>query len=488
MPGENHIIGVPYSASGLTRTRSVYQYDYGQVLSLDGFPEGMLPETFEMHFATEGGWSVTVLGQDGRVSVPDACLRKWQTVKAWLFLHDTENDGETRYAVEIPVRPRAQVMAQSPAPVLQDAVTRAVAALNAAVARTGDSLAAAEAARDEAEAAASMAAASSAEAARAAAAEAEKTGKEISALKSRISVLPLISESGVRDPDLDIADAGGNVLARFSGGHIFTKNFDSSGIYRATDNASADFDISDPYGNVILRLKDGHIQTGGFNSETDTRRWAGKIWTVIGDSLSRAPSRTARHYHEYIAERTGITVVNLAQSEGGYYAKPGDRTFRKQAELIPARSDVITVFGSGNDVQQIAAGTIPLGSAADTEPSTVCGCVNITIGNIFARSPLANLGMILPTPWYKTDGNTDWTPGNPGNVMETYCAALTEICRRRSVPFLDLYHGSGLRPADPAFRAAAYSRDGGGGIHPDERGHILIAAKIRAFLDSLLYC
>ena len=82
MPGENHMIRVPWSASGHTRTRSVYQYDYGQVLSLEGFPEGMLPEIFEMHFSSDGGRSVSVLGKNGEVSVPDICLRKWQAVKA----------------------------------------------------------------------------------------------------------------------------------------------------------------------------------------------------------------------------------------------------------------------------------------------------------------------------------------------------------------------------------------------------------------------
>ena len=135
MPGQNHMIRVPWSASGHTRTRSVYQYDYGQVLSLEGFPEGMLPEIFEMHFSSDGGRSVSVLGKNREVSVPDICLRKWQAVKAWLFLHDTEDDGETRYAVEIPVRPRALIPAENPEPVPQDAVTQAVAALNAAVVR-----------------------------------------------------------------------------------------------------------------------------------------------------------------------------------------------------------------------------------------------------------------------------------------------------------------------------------------------------------------
>lgn len=127
---ENHIIPVSFKSGGRTITRSAYQYDYGQVLQFVGF-EG-LPETFEVHFSIGRGKSVTMIGTDAVVDVPDECLQAGEMVTAWLFLHDSDSDGETRYVIEIPVKYRAEITNQRPRPVQQDAITRAIAALNKA--------------------------------------------------------------------------------------------------------------------------------------------------------------------------------------------------------------------------------------------------------------------------------------------------------------------------------------------------------------------
>lgn len=147
----HHIIPVTYSGSGSYRTRAVYQYDYGQILSFDGFD---LPDAFEVHFHTGGGESVTVIGHDDQVAIPDSLLQIQRTVTAWLFLHDTEDDGETRFVVEIPVRGRSAITDEEPTPVEQSAITQAIAALQTAVTKTEAAQDAAETAADEAEAAA----------------------------------------------------------------------------------------------------------------------------------------------------------------------------------------------------------------------------------------------------------------------------------------------------------------------------------------------
>ena len=63
---DNHIITAKYNRDGYTRTRVAYQYDYGQVLKLDGFGD-MLPNAFEMHFSIGGGEAITRIGQNGEV-------------------------------------------------------------------------------------------------------------------------------------------------------------------------------------------------------------------------------------------------------------------------------------------------------------------------------------------------------------------------------------------------------------------------------------
>ena len=66
--------------------------------------------------------------------------------------------------------------------------------------------------------------------------------------------------------DLDIADEDGNVVARFEGGNIKVKNFDSSETTKTANGAAGDLDICDESGNIVARFKDGNIKTKNFDS------------------------------------------------------------------------------------------------------------------------------------------------------------------------------------------------------------------------------
>lgn len=205
----------------------------------------------------------------------------------------------------------------------------------------------------------------------------------------------------------------------------------------------------------------------------DTSKWSGKKWVCIGDSLTEVNIRTTMHYHDYVAEATGISVVNLGVSGTGY-AK-GSNTFNSRIDSVPTDADVVTIFGSGND---LSAG-IDLGEITDTGTETLCGCINTTIDSLIARMPAVQLGVVTPTPWVGQQ------PG-AGKPMEAYANAIVEICKARSIPCLDLYHCSNLRPWTEEGRAACYSKDDGNGVHPDETGHKLIAPRFKVFVESLL--
>ena len=136
--------------------------------------------------------------------------------------------------------------------------------------------------------------------------------------------------------------------------------------------------------------------------------------------------------------------------------------------------DVITLFGSFNDL----GSGLPTGTASDSTTATKAGCINITLDNLFSIKPLAIVGVVTPTPWETA------YPGD--TAADNYVNVLKEICQKRGIPCLDLYHESLLRPWDATFRSLAYSRDGGYGVHPDENGHKMIAPRFEAFLDRLL--
>lgn len=226
----------------------------------------------------------------------------------------------------------------------------------------------------------------------------------------------------------------------------------------------------------------------------ETREWTGKKWAAVGDSLTYDEYvTTTAYYHDHIAEETGITVVNMGQGGTGYKRTfdTGDGyAFYQRILNVPTDADVITIFGSGNDLSTTYE-TYGLGEATDTGTDTICGCINTTLDNLFSVYPTANVGIIMPTPWKAFYPSATEADGKAYR-MTLLCQRLKAICESRSIPYLDLYHGSGLRPWDKAFRDAVYTKDDVesdgelGGVHLDENGHKIIATKIRAFLNTLL--
>ena len=113
------------------QTSPLYQYDYGQILKIVGID---LPEAYEVHFSNQPhGTATTQIGNANGVTIPDTYLTSGNPVYAWIYLHTGANDGETEYQITIPVIPRSSISNATPTPVQQDAITEAIAALNAAV-------------------------------------------------------------------------------------------------------------------------------------------------------------------------------------------------------------------------------------------------------------------------------------------------------------------------------------------------------------------
>lgn len=207
--------------------------------------------------------------------------------------------------------------------------------------------------------------------------------------------------------------------------------------------------------------------------------WTQKKWVVIGDSLTQNNQTTTKHYFDYIIEETGISVVNMGVGGTGYANPNGTAgNFVDRMASVPTDADVYTIFGSFNDYTY---NDLPIGSATDSGTATLCGYINAAFDALFARVPLANLGVIAPCPWVSINQVT-----SSGTFGKDYCDALKACCERRSIPFMNLYTESGLRPWDSDFVSLAYTKDAAHGVHPDETGHAILAPKFEAFLDKLL--
>lgn len=239
--------------------------------------------------------------------------------------------------------------------------------------------------------------------------------------------------------------------------------------------------------NAVIKIITGY-------ATSDKYPWVNKKWVVVGDSLTQVNEATSIHYFDYIADDSGITPYNMGVGGTGYCrGYDSNRAFYQRISAVPTDADVVTVFGSGNDmniaVMPIFDGKTwaeALGTFSDTGTDTICGCVNTFFDNYFAIMPTVPIGIIAPTPWmsYPTTLLTN-------NRFEDYTNVLKQIADYRGVPFLDLYHHSNLRPENEANRNACFygraSLDGNGdGVHPNELGHKIIAPKIYEFVKSLL--
>lgn len=205
----------------------------------------------------------------------------------------------------------------------------------------------------------------------------------------------------------------------------------------------------------------------------------GKKWVAVGDSLTEKNVSAISNYTDFISALNNMEIVNKGVGGTGYMRDAeNNRAFYQRAATIPD-CDIITIFGSGNDLANYSS----LGDITDSTTSTICGCMNETFDIIFENHPTTPLLVIAPTPWA---GNTpDMTTG-----MSLYCEKLASICSRRGIAYLDLFHHSGLRPDDTNQRDLVFyngSLDGHGDyVHPNKLGHSIIAPRIMQAMESVM--
>lgn len=122
---------VTFTRGTLAQATPLWQYDYGQVLEINGLD---LPATYQVHFCNcTDTQTITVLGNADGVLIPDNLLQTGKTVIAYIYLHTGADDGETEYKITIPIRTRPAPSDIPPTPEQQSALDEAIAALNSAV-------------------------------------------------------------------------------------------------------------------------------------------------------------------------------------------------------------------------------------------------------------------------------------------------------------------------------------------------------------------
>ena len=248
-----NIIAASFGGATVCRTSPAYQYDYGQLLT---FPDLELPTAFECHFSnTERGTSVTQIGANNVVTIPDTMFQTGAYIYAWVFLHTGEDDGETEYMAVIPILKRAQPTDDVPTPVEQSAITQAIAALNAAVEQTGEDVA--DAAASAAAALASEQAAAASEV-NAAASESAAASNAAAAATSAISAAQSERNAAASEANAVVSASEAYTSAEraeqaaTTAGYLDVEIVNGRLIYTRTDAVDVDFELEN--GRLLMEV------------------------------------------------------------------------------------------------------------------------------------------------------------------------------------------------------------------------------------------
>ena len=268
-------------------------------------------------------------------------------------------------------------------------------------------------------------------------------------------------------------------------------------LIRATSPLPSEEDVKEMFANTVVTFQYSmtdpqpfyknieSINGVGLCASNISNLYKGKKWVCVGDSLTERNSHSTKFYHDFIKEWLGFTVVNMGVSGTGYKTRDDvaspttEGAFYQRVTQISSDADVVTIFGSFNDITQGHT----LGTPSDTGTATICGCINTAIEAIYTINPGMKLGIISPCPW------KEMNPSNADAVA--YVEALETICKNNSIPFLNLFYESGLRPWIREVRDLVYDLDAQTdgdfhGTHPNAIGHEMIASKMKMFIMSLI--
>lgn len=131
----SNIIEVYPLAGKTAHTAPAWQYDYGQILRINGIA---LPASYKAEFSNTGrGDAISTVQTTAEILIPAHFLTSGSPVYIWLVVVD-EQSRTTEYALQVPVAPRAKPIYTEPTPEEQTAMDQALAALNAGVAEVRD--------------------------------------------------------------------------------------------------------------------------------------------------------------------------------------------------------------------------------------------------------------------------------------------------------------------------------------------------------------
>ncbi len=215
----------------------------------------------------------------------------------------------------------------------------------------------------------------------------------------------------------------------------------------------------------------------------------------LGDSITEGVGVTDIpncRYDNRIAKMLELSTVNnysIGGSRLAHQSYPSanpryDLCFCGRAYDMDVTADMVVVYGGVNDYIH---GDAPFGEIKDTIPTTFCGSVYFLMN--FLRETYKNKPIIFMTPsrCFLRREVDDLIPSVhaakrvAGKPLKDYVDVILETAKQFDIKVFNLYNDLGVDPHNPE-QFEKYTTDG---LHLNDEGHLLIAQKLKDFIESI---
>lgn len=214
----------------------------------------------------------------------------------------------------------------------------------------------------------------------------------------------------------------------------------------------------------------------------------GKKINFLGDSITEGhgTSSADKIFWNVLGEATGATVrgYGIGGTRIARQLNPADPNarengyFRSRAEGMDTDADIVVVFGGTNDWGH---GDAPLGTFDDRTDDSFYGAMHNLCLYLLDKYPAAVI--VFMTPLYRM--NESALLNNRGlrraGHLNEYRQIIKEVAGYYGLPVLELEKVTCMQAQLPKVREL-YMPDG---LHPNDAGHKIMAARLQGFLESL---
>ena len=211
----------------------------------------------------------------------------------------------------------------------------------------------------------------------------------------------------------------------------------------------------------------------------------GNVLNFLGDSITEGVgvSENSKRYFELIkmkyelreANGYGISGTRLAKQRIPSDEASFDKYFASRIDEMKD-ADAVVVFGGTND---FGHGDAPIGTFSDRTPDTFYGACHDLYIKLIEKYP--GKPIVIMTPLHRTEEDEVRVKHGVSVTLKTYIDIIREVAEYYSLPVCDMYKKSGLQPRVDIIKER-YIPDG---LHPNDAGHEIMAARLGAFLENL---